>query len=121
MIAPVGEGADGEEVLHAKFEMPDGNNEERAMRFGEIVKIPLAERREAKAVITPSKGFDIGAGPGKRMETIVEGGTVGIFIDARGRPLALPEEEHELRGKLVQWFSSLDLYPKDKMESLLEK
>lgn len=121
VIAPRGEGVDGEEVLQTRFVMPNGETVEKLMKFGEMARLALGEREEARASISPSKGFDIGAGLGKRVEVNVEGGKVGILIDARGRPLALPEEEDKLHEKLVQWIDCLDLYPKEKMQDLLER
>jgi hypothetical protein len=41
----------------------------------------------------------------------VEGGAVGIIIDARGRPLALPAAQAKRRAKLLQWLQSTRAYP----------
>jgi len=37
-------------------------------------------------------------------------------LDARGRPLILPEDSEERRRRLLRWFSTLDAYPKDAIE-----
>jgi hypothetical protein len=52
------------------------------------------------------------------IEKRVEGGVVGIIIDARGRPLALPEDDTERRRKLVDWMIALDMYPKAYLEKI---
>ena len=54
---------------------------------------------------------------GKSLEKIVEGGVVGIVIDARGRPLTLPEIEADRKKILRKWYSALDLYPLDFLDS----
>lgn len=111
VIAPVGAGVEGEKAVEVKLELPDGAVEEKQINFGEISKIPLQERSEAKAIITPYQELDVGAGRGKRLEVKIESGVVGIVIDARGRPLKLPEDPVENRKKIAHWISSIDLYP----------
>ncbi len=59
----------------------------------------------------PARGFDLGAGPGKRIERQIKGGTVGLVLDARGRPLELPEERAACRAAIEKWITNLDLYP----------
>ena len=43
----------------------------------------------------PARGFDLGAGNGKKVTHEVRGGTVGLIIDGRGRPLGLPEDRQQ--------------------------
>ena len=71
---------------------------------------------KAKTIISPKHNFDVGAGPGKDLETTIEGGVVGAVLDARGRPLTLPTDDKERRSMLMKWFESLELYPKEFME-----
>jgi uncharacterized protein (TIGR01319 family) len=117
VIAPTGETRDGESVMDVRLEMPDGETIEKKMNFGEIAKIGLPSKQEAKAVISPHHGFDIGAGHDKGLEVTVEGGVEGIVLDARGRPLKMPEDSNEA---LLKWIHSLDLYPADVIDGLEE-
>ena len=119
VIAPAGIGDIDEPVMTVELEMPDGQTIKEELKFGEIKRIGLAERQEAKAVITPNKVFDVGKGPGHNVESIVRGGVVGILLDARGRPLQLPEEESERKDMLLKWFHTLNVYPEDKIKKLL--
>ncbi|MBM3291400.1 hypothetical protein FJY84_01845 [Candidatus Bathyarchaeota archaeon] len=89
------------------------------MKYGEIKLIPLAEGKEVKATIEPASSFDVGEGPGKKVETMVIGGVAGVLLDARGRPLYLPEDDGERRKLLVDWFTALDLYPRDPLKELV--
>ncbi len=111
IIAPAGTANQGEPVAKVRIELPEGEVFERDVTFGEIIRVPLAERTQAKAIISPTHDFDVGAGLGKTLETTIEGGVVGVVIDARGRPLVLPEDDEERRKTLVRWFESLDMYP----------
>jgi uncharacterized protein (TIGR01319 family) len=111
VIAPVGTAEFGTDVLKVEFEMPDGSKTSKTLKFGEIVKVPLQEQLEAKVTITPTNTFDIGAGQGKQLRTIAYGGVVGIYIDARGRPLKLPEDDQKRKAMITSWNNSLGLYP----------
>ena len=118
-IAPAGKAELGEPVMKVVMEMDDGETLEEELNFGEIKLIPLAKRHEAKAVITPAKNFDMGEGPGHAVEKTIMGGVAGVLLDARGRPIYLPEDENARRELLIKWFRTLDLYPEDKLEELL--
>ncbi|NVM22591.1 MAG: glutamate mutase L [Desulfobacterales bacterium] len=119
VIAPAGTGSPGEPVMTVELEMLDGETMKEEMKFGEIKRIDLAERKEAKALITPHKGYDVGDGPGHMVESMAMGGVTGIILDARGRPLHLPEEEGVRKEMLLKWIHALDLYPEDKLKELL--
>jgi len=120
VIAPVGTMNQGEPAVNVRIEMPDETVFEREIEFNEIIRVPLAERMKAKATISPKHSLDVGAGPGKSLETTIEGGVVGVVIDARGRPLTLPEEDEERRRTLLKWYSSLDLYPEEFLRGCME-
>jgi len=118
VIAATGTGKPGEPVMTAELEMPLGQTIKEELKFNEIKRVDLAEA-EIKATITPSKEFDVGNGPGKKVESKVMGGVVGIILDARGRPLQLPGDESLRKESLLKWFYSLDLYPKDELKELV--
>ena len=112
-IAPVGQGKDGVDCVEVSLEMPDGQTETRSVKFGEMVAVPLEADKKAKAHIKPHRRFDAGAGKGKDFHTDVSGGVVGVVIDARGRPLALPTERSERVRKLTEWNKALGVYPEE--------
>lgn len=60
-----------------------------SVNVGEILVLPLGRGETKNVTITPHKNLDVGAGKGKPRSMTVEGGTVGIMIDTRGRPLNL--------------------------------
>ncbi|MBI4722014.1 MAG: glutamate mutase L [Candidatus Stahlbacteria bacterium] len=102
-IAPAGIGKEGNLCVVVKF----GNIEKR-VNFGDVVRIQFEGQVEAE--ITPEKGFDVGDGKGKKITCKIEGGEVGIIIDARGRPFNLPQERQERIKKLNQWFTAIEMY-----------
>ena len=91
-IAPRGVGKEGEEAIKVVVNMPDNSVLEEQVDFGSMKKVPLKEGEKAEVEILPFRGGDIGRGPGKKMKVAVEGGVVGIILDARGRPLVLPDD-----------------------------
>jgi uncharacterized protein (TIGR01319 family) len=86
-------------------------NESGQMAYGDLRLFPLGPTDTASVVIEPDRGFDVGAGPGNRIERQVRGGTVGLILDARGRPLAVPTDRTIARPLLEKWVSALELYP----------
>jgi uncharacterized protein (TIGR01319 family) len=86
-------------------------NESGQIAYGEIKLLPLGEGETATVTIEPARGFDCGAGPGKRIERTVKGGTVGVILDGRGRPLVLPEDRASGRAAMTRWVDAMDLYP----------
>jgi hypothetical protein len=110
VIAPRGLLKDGADALDMKLDMPDGTVREEEIKFGEITKIPLGVNEEAHAEIHPKRGLDMGMGPGKTVDATIHGGTVGLVVDTRGRPLMLPEDALQRKAKLLGWFEALSMY-----------
>jgi hypothetical protein len=86
-------------------------NEAGEMAVGDIRLLPLGDGQKAGVAIEPEKGFDCGGGPGRPIEREVRGGTVGLILDARGRPLSLPTERATGRALVEAWVNALQLYP----------
>lgn len=109
-IAPVGTGKEGQKCVNVKF-IQDGREIETGVNFGEMKLVELPVLKKVRTVLEPEKRFDCGAGKGKKVETEVEGGVVGVIIDGRGRPFELPENKEDRIEKLKNWSASLKLYP----------
>ena len=105
----------GKRVADLTIKMPNGEVLREEPEYGSIKRIPLAEGEVAEVECKVSSEFSLTpeTGLGRKVAATVEGGVVGLIIDARGRPVDLPSKEEERRRKLVEWFSALDLYPKD--------
>jgi uncharacterized protein (TIGR01319 family) len=99
-ISPVGTGKDGEACVTVTG---DGVNEK--VPVGQIKIIPCGREEFKTVTVTPEKNFDVGAGKGKPRTEKLEGGTVGIIVDARGRPfnvdLNATGRVNKLRGYLT--------------------
>jgi len=115
VIAPRGTAENGAEVMTVEMEMPDGSTVNETLKFGEIKLIPLATGQEAKVKVTPRRGFQVvPEGEGQNiLEGTAMGGDVGIILDARGRPIAIPAEPEEQRKQMIEWFKVLKLYEEE--------
>jgi hypothetical protein len=78
--------------------------------FGAIELIELGPEQNATITCDPVRGFDLGAGNGKKVTHDVRGGTVGLIIDGRGRPLALPEDRQQCQLSMKTWVENMALY-----------
>ncbi len=104
-LAPVGTAKDGEPCLTVSLK----NGGTHAVPFGQLRVLPLAPGQTDEATLTPARGFDVGAGRGKSLTATVEGGVVGLVIDTRGRPIALPPTQPARVAELQEWLRALDL------------
>lgn len=102
-ISPVGKGGDGEPCVRVT-----GGGVDVSVTCGQIKVIPLERGKFLEATIEPAKGFDVGAGKGKPVTKRLEGGTVGIIVDARGRPLNIDAVPNRV-AKLREWLQAMGL------------
>ncbi len=103
-ISPVGQAKPGEVAITVSG---DGVNE--SVKVGEIKVIPAGRGEFRELTVTPARGLDIGHGKGKAVTQKFEGGTVGIIIDARGRPLNLSPDVKERVAKNREWLEAMGL------------
>lgn len=108
-VAARGDGKVGKPCF--TYTLTGGASDSGTINYGELRRVPLALGDTATIVVEPTKGFDLGAGPGKRVERTIKGGAVGVVLDARGRPLRLPEDAKTRRKHLASWIEALELYP----------
>jgi uncharacterized protein (TIGR01319 family) len=104
-IAPIGTAREGEPCVTVALQKKGTYT----VPFGKLKVIPLGVDESDEAVITPARGFDVGAGRGKARTVTVEGGVVGLVIDARGRPIAIPDQQAPRVAKLQEWLTAMGL------------
>ncbi len=108
VVAPVGTAREGEIALKLKITYDDGRALEMEVPYGSLEVLPLTTGHKATLELRPTRRFDIGLGArGKGATTELEGGAVGVIIDARGRPLSLPATREEQRAKTQKWLWSV--------------
>ena len=108
LIAPLGEARDGARALSLKITPNDGPQTEVEVPAGTVQRFPLAPDQQATVEVRPSRAFDIGMGRrGFGGKAKVRGGSLGIVVDTRGRPLSLPQDAQQRRAKLQEWLRNL--------------
>jgi uncharacterized protein (TIGR01319 family) len=115
-IAPVGVGKVGEPCVRLT-----GNGLDERVAFGELRVIDFDAAKVTEIAIEPARGFDVGGGKGKRVVATpfdaassskfarLERGMVGLIVDCRGRPLAMPDSGTERRQQLCSTLTAMGL------------
>jgi hypothetical protein len=110
VIALTGTGREGGVALKLKIDYDDGQSIRVEVPFGALEVLPLATGKRATVEMRPGSQFDVGLGSkGRGATTEVAGGALGIIVDARGRPLSLPGEEHKRRTTIQEWMWELGI------------
>jgi hypothetical protein len=105
VVAPVVRGRSGRTVLTYKLDYEDGSpSESGEVTFGQILVLPLAQGEYGRLTLNPERGIELGFGAGGRAGTLrVAGGTLGVIIDARGRPMIMPKDIGQQRDLNERW------------------
>ena len=109
VVSPAGKAKLGSPVLKVRIDYESGHSNIVTVDQGEIQKIPLALGQRARIYLDPLQRTNLGSGPGKRLPPhAVVGGPFGLIIDARGRPIKLPNNSKKRRALLRKWAESLE-------------
>jgi hypothetical protein len=103
IISPVGRAGSGDTVLQMRITYDEGGELNVEAHYGEIEIWPLLPDQRATIEIRPTRRFDVGMGNGRSVKVEVRGGRLGIVVDARGRPLRLPEDPDARRRAVNGW------------------
>ena len=104
-VIPYGDLPQGQVALRVGIEYSNGRQVTAEVMSGSIEIIPLRINEQAMLTLYPAPSVDVGLGPGERARAAeeIDGGLVGLVIDARGRPLVFPTDETERHARIVQW------------------
>jgi hypothetical protein len=94
----------GDQVLRAKLAYGDGTEVRADVKFGGLEILPLPSGQTAQLSLNPLRRADAGLGPGRSGVVPVTGGALGVVIDARGRPLHLPDDPVRRRELIKKWY-----------------
>jgi hypothetical protein len=109
VVSAFGRAEDGEPALRLQLEYLDGRKKLLEVAYGSVEVVPLTINEQAMLTLFPSQTIDVGLGLGEqaRAGEAIEGGILGLIIDARGRPLVLPDDPAYRRAKLAAWRAAL--------------
>lgn len=101
----------GDPIAEVELITVGGGSEQIQVRNGDLLRLPLPIGRYAQVKVRPRAGVRVGkAAPGEAVESDpaeVHGSLLGLIIDARGRPLTLPENGAERRRLLWSWLRAV--------------
>lgn len=103
VVSAVSNAKEGVELLEARLEYSEGDFIETKVKQGSIVSLPLASGDSGTLRLkmlkkTTIEDVDLAGEPVK-----VNGGVCGVVIDARGRPLKVPEDLVERAELFKSW------------------
>jgi len=104
VISPVGNANYGTSCLRVRVTYETGNTANLDIKFGalEVIQMPIGQN--ANLHLQPLHRFDVGmGGPGRGGNVKVVGGSLGVIIDTRGRPLRLPDDPVRRRELNKKW------------------
>lgn len=113
-IVVTGQASEGALALRGELRTEQGESTRFSVPFGNLHRLPIPEGATGTLVLELEPGFSLGQrGTGQTVELELGqelvGGDVGVIIDARGRPLALPDDPDARVARLAGWFSDLGI------------
>ena len=115
LILPRGTIQAGKRVVEVELKPLEGEAKQIEVRGGEIARIELPRGQRGTLRIRPAGGIYIGGNaPGTEVlsdEAAIAGSALGVLIDARPRPLRLPDQPEERARTLLAWLKALDALP----------
>jgi len=102
VVVPTGSARPGEVILGLKMSYENGGDLDVEVAAGTLEVLPLPPGQKATLRLQPRRGIDIGR---VRKSIPVEGGALGLIVDARGRPLMrhLSSDAELRRDQIQQW------------------
>lgn len=104
VVTAVADVPQDEPVLNVEVKTDNAKDYEVEIPHGSLRRLIIPSGLTAELTLKPSERTDIGfGGPGAGGRLKVPGGRMGVVIDARGRPLQLPQEDEKRVDILKRW------------------
>jgi hypothetical protein len=103
VIVPTSAARQGDEILKVTVSLEGRSPQQLSITQGSLVRLALPEGKRSVVRLSPDAGCDIGYGPGQGRELEVNGGPLGLVIDARGRPLTALSDPEAFRQLRESW------------------
>jgi hypothetical protein len=106
VVSPISRARQGTAVLQVRVQYESGHEATVKIQQGSIQSIPIPLGQRARVYLDPLHRSNIGLGPGRSTSMQVIGGVFGLVVDARGRPIQLPDAPDVRHNLLLKWQSS---------------
>ncbi|MEA3325820.1 MAG: glutamate mutase L [Chloroflexota bacterium] len=108
VITATSDAPGGEVILKVHVEVESGKNYSADISQGDLRRLVIPPGSPVILELEPKSHTHVGFGArGKGGRLKIIGGVTGVVIDARGRPLSLPQDDELRVAKLHQWQSIL--------------
>jgi MutL protein len=104
-VSTFGSAPPGKPAVRVTLELSDSSRQVTDVVQGSLVRIPVPPGERALLSLLPAPTVDVGLGPGQqaRASDPLDGGLLGLIVDARGRPLSLPQNAAERVARQQEW------------------
>jgi len=107
-----GAGERGALAVRGEMTLSNGETQRFSVPFGNLHLLVVDETQTADVTLNPEPGFRIGSHqPGESVEfsgdRALFGGRIGIVIDARGRPISIPDDPESRVTLLRAWLNDM--------------
>jgi hypothetical protein len=110
VVSPQGKARPGRTAITVRSLDPEVDVEQR-VGYGELCVLPAArfgEPSESTLLeLNPARAFDLGRGPGKRIQVACKPGVLGLIVDARGRPIEIAADVDARREQMDEWLFTM--------------
>jgi hypothetical protein len=110
-VVALGGGRLGETAVEAELKEVGGGTQRVVVQHGQIARLALPPGRNGTLMVQPAGGVRIGSNPAGKQALSnpgeIRGSALGVIIDARGRPLRLPDEPLTRQKLLWDWLVAL--------------
>ncbi len=109
VVAPYANARQGTPVLNVRLTYQNGNENRLEVQQGSLEIMPLPVGQTGRLFLEPLNHADLGFGTRSPREDgiPVNGTALGVVIDARGRPLRLPNDAAYRRDTIKKWLWTL--------------
>ncbi len=104
VIAPISNGREGQIDLRVQVQSDATGTMNLEVQHGSLELVPLPAGQKASIEVRPSGGVDLGNKHHGIFKAQVEGGSLGLIIDARGRPITLSADVEKRRAQVQKWY-----------------
>ncbi len=104
VIAPISKNREGQISLRVKIQPAGSGVMDLEVQHGTLELVPLMPGQKASLQVHTVGRVSLGGNRAGVFKAEIEGGALGLIIDARGRPIMLPADADKRRTKVQQWY-----------------
>ncbi|MBM3129003.1 MAG: hypothetical protein FJ009_10340 [Chloroflexi bacterium] len=104
VIAPLSRNREGQIDARVQIQPTSSGVINLEVQHGSLELVPLLPGQKAAIEIRPAGGVTLPQAKRGVFKAQIEGGALGLIIDARGRPITLPGDPEKRRTKIQQWY-----------------